>query len=278
MTVSAGLPGIIPGLPESAGPGRVAAMESIPAGLWTDCHNHLQLRWNGGSVAEMLDALGIARCVVNATREADWDRVAAMAAACPNRLVAAYGIHPWHAAEAADGWEERLHSRLTADPRATLGECGLDGLAAADPAVQRRVFLAHLRIARDLGRGITVHCVRAWGGVLDALTEMPPPALLMHGYGGSAETAARLVKMGAYFSCNARMLGLRAGKASEVFRHLPLCRMVVETDSGTEQDGNPARIAETGTELASLLAMGLEELRDRVEANVSRLFAGAFGS
>lgn len=253
-------------------------MESTCADHWTDSHNHLQLRWDGAGLAEMLDARGTARCVVNATREEDWDRVAAMAAACPHRIVAAYGIHPWHAAVAADGWEQRLRSRLTADPRATVGECGLDGLAAADATAQMRVFLAHLRIARDFGRVVTVHCVRAWGGLLDGLAEMPPPGLLMHGYGGSLETAARLVKMGAYFSCNGRMFGPRAGKSPEVFRHLPPDRMVVESDFGAEQDGNPADVAETGAGLASLLAMELDELRARVESNASRLFANAFGN
>lgn len=216
--------------------------------------------------------------MVNATREEDWDRVAAMAAACPHRIVAAYGIHPWHAAVAADGWEERLRSRLTADPRATVGECGLDGLAAADAALQRRVFLAHLRIARELGRAVTVHCVRAWGGLLDALAEIPPPGLLMHGYGGSLETAARLVRMGAYFSCNGRLFGPRAGKAPEVFRCLPVERILVETDAPSAPEReisgpecpNSLAIGRVAGSLADLLRIDRESLARILEANASQ--------
>jgi TatD DNase family protein len=77
-------------------------------------------------VGEMKDA-GITGCVVNATREDDWDAVAALAREFPGFVFPAYGIHPWHADAARESWEERLRERLLSDPMSSVGEVGVDG-------------------------------------------------------------------------------------------------------------------------------------------------------
>ncbi len=224
----------------------------------------------------MLDRAGILRGVVNATREDEWDQVAAMAAACPERVVAAYGIHPWHADTVTAGWEDRLRERLSADPEATVGECGLDGVAAVDPAAQVRVFSAQLGIARELGRVVTVHCVRAWGAVVDVLLQEAPPRFLMHGYAGSLETAGRLIPMGGWFSANDRLLDARRGRAMEVFRRLPLDRVVLESDAGVDEGKERISLPDLESRLACELELERSGLAQRLEANAAQLFAGSF--
>lgn len=95
-----------------------------------DSRNHLQSgkfgRPCGEMVGEMKDA-GITGCVVNATREDDWDAVAALAREFPRFVFPAYGIHPWHADAARESWEERLRERLLSDPMSSVGEVGVDG-------------------------------------------------------------------------------------------------------------------------------------------------------
>jgi len=52
-----------------------------------DSHNHLQSGCFGKPVEELVDEMkaeGITGCVVNATREADWDVVAGLALAFPD--------------------------------------------------------------------------------------------------------------------------------------------------------------------------------------------------
>ena len=223
----------------------------------------------------LLGSMGAVRCVVNATREDDWDRIAALAAACPERVVAAYGIHPWHAETASDGWQKRLRERLAADPRATVGECGLDGSVGGDRELQRRVFTDHLRIAREMNRVVTIHCVRAWGGVLDALTESSPPRFLMHGYAGSAEMAVRFAALGGWFSANGRVAEM--GKLG-VFRSIPLDRVVLESDYGAADGADCPRLGDVAAALALALGCGANELAERIEANASVLFGETFAT
>ena len=67
--------------------------------IWFDCHNHLQFS-RLGDPAPLLAAMhsaGVERCVVNATCEAEWAAVAALARAYPESLIPAFGIHPNHA-------------------------------------------------------------------------------------------------------------------------------------------------------------------------------------
>lgn len=95
-----------------------------------DAHNHLQSSRFGKPVGELIAemrAAGITGCVVNATREADWEAVAALAREFPGYVFPAYGIHPWHADAAREGWEERLRERLLSDPMSSVGEVGVDG-------------------------------------------------------------------------------------------------------------------------------------------------------
>ena len=60
--------------------------------------------------------------------------------------------------------------------------------------VQLDAFTSQLRIATELRR-LLVHCVRSDGALLDTLRETPalPPTLIMHAFGGSAETAKALL-------------------------------------------------------------------------------------
>ena len=262
-------------------------MEPKDAPRWTDCHNHVQLlpMADSDAVLAAMSRVGVVRCVVNATREEEWGAVEELAVAWPERVVPAFGIHPWHAGKVATGWEERLRSLLARHPGAGVGECGLDGLAAVAQPVQRQVFETQLGIARELGRVLTIHCVGGWNGLFEALTkEPPPPRFLMHAYSGSVETALRLARMGAWFSFNGSFLEARRRKAVETFRKLPLGRVVVETDAPTGlpptewvshplpgQANHPANLPRIGIGLAAALGREVDELAERMERNAVEL-------
>jgi len=111
-------------------------------------------------------------------------------------------VHPWWAGttldarDTSDGqhkttgsWLDALRVRLLDAPEALVGEIGLDGLrggasdGALDVETQDAAFRAQLRVAADLRRPCTVHCVRAFGRLRDALLA----ADALHSYGGSLE-------------------------------------------------------------------------------------------
>lgn len=202
-----------------------------------DSHNHLQSERFGKRPGEVIDTMstaGISGCVVNATCEEDWDAVAALAEEFPGFVFPAYGIHPWKADSAMAGWEERLKSRLEDEPRATLGEIGVDGwVDSPSMDAQREVFVKQVEIAVETGRIMTVHCLKAWEELFSVMDELPdwPEKFLMHSFGGSIEVAERLLKKGAWFSFSGYFLQSRKRKVLEVFKQLPTNRILLETDA-----------------------------------------------
>ena len=259
-----------------------------------DAHNHLhdpRLAPHLPAILAELARLGVTRAVVNGTREDDWPAVAALARAQP-RIVPSFGLHPWHIATRSPGWLARLREHLDAHPGAAIGEIGLDRwIAGHDPEAQREVFTAQLALAAERNLPVTIHCLRAWGPLWDILRTHPLPArgFLLHAYGGPAEMVRGFVKRGAYFSFNAYFLHDRKAAQRAVFQHLPIERLLVETDAPDlrppdDQNPNPllapdgtpinhpANLALAYTALANLRDIPAAELTDQVAHNFARLF------
>lgn len=257
---------------------------------WTDAHNHLQdprLGDDSAGIVAAARAAGVSRCVVNATREEDWDAVEEIAARYPGFAFPAFGIHPWHAHTAKEGWESRLMEKLRRDPLASVGECGIDQwVSEPHVSVQMPVFLAQLRIARETKRPLTIHCLKAWGLLFDAFQAEPPPErFLMHSFGGSIETARRLLPLGAYFSFSGHFLHDRKRAALDGFKQLPMDRILLETDAPdmlpppemvthplASGHNHPANLPSIGEALAAILGMSAENLLKISSDNAARCF------
>lgn len=257
--------------------------------MWIDSHNHLQdsrLENKPGILLAMKNA-GVSQCVVNATGQADWEDVSELATQHPDFILPAYGIHPWQAHTAIDGWEGDLQTLLRNQPKATIGECGLD-LWINEPDIQTQIpiFEAQLEIAREMDRTITIHCLKAWDVLFEVFKRQPPPLrFLMHSFGGSIEIARRLIPLGAYFSFSGYFLQPRKAKVIEVFRHLPLDRILLETDAPDmlpphdfishplpESRNHPANLASIAEGLANALGQAPAELSRLAGENFRRCF------
>ena len=218
-----------------------------------DAHNHLQdpaLAPHLARIAAAWPGLagGRGEMVVNGTHPDDWPRVAALAAAHPF-VRPAYGIHPWDAGSPRPAdWLAQLTALLDADPRATVGETGLDRwiLGSARPddprlAGRRRapmeeqiaVFLPQLELAAARDLAVTIHCLQAFDDLLPLLRARPRPArgFLLHAYGGPAGLVPELVKLGAWFSFNPAFLDPRKTRQQDAFRAVPAERLLCETDA-----------------------------------------------
>ncbi|YCM45489.1 TatD family hydrolase [Verrucomicrobiaceae bacterium 227] len=201
-----------------------------------DVHNHLQDPRLSNQRAELISEMkvaGITACVVNGTSEDDWPAVAALAAEYPGFVIPSFGVHPWKVAQRSENWLSKLRDILTGHPHAPIGECGLDRwMASPDLEAQHKVFRAHLNLALELGRPLTIHCLKAWGPLLSELREASAlPKFLLHSYGGSRETANELLKLGAFFSFSGYFLHPRKEKTRAIFASLPPDRILVETDA-----------------------------------------------
>ena len=173
---------------------------------------------------------------------------------------------------------------LEEHPQSSIGECGLDGWVS-EPAmpVQVPVFIAQVRIARDLGRPLTIHALKAWEALFAAFAEVPPPRFLMHSFNGSIEIARRLANLGAYFSFSGHFLHPRKAALLEVFRQLPRERLLLETDAPDmlppqeiishplpDHRNHPANLPAIGDALAKALGMSSEDLAETTRENFGR--------
>jgi len=259
-----------------------------------DAHNHLHdvrlLPHRAGILAE-LSRLNVTRSVVNGTREGDWEAVAALAAAEPF-VLPSFGLHPWHVADRTPGWMEALRAQLAAHPGAGIGEIGLDRwVQGHDLELQKEVFLAQLAIAASENRPATIHCLKAWGALRDAMEHHPVPAcgFLLHAYGGPMEMVKGFAQRGAFFSFNPYFLHDRKSERREVFREIPPDRLLIETDAPdmlppdalnrhplSDEVGapinHPANIALAYESLAKIRGIEVGELAHLVEENFNRLF------
>lgn len=244
---------------------------------WTDAHNHLQDPRLGDPepVIARMRAVGIDRCVVNATCEDDWPRVEALYRAHPGFVVPAYGVHPWKAHLATAGWADRLHALLDRTPQAAIGECGVDKwVDSPGIEVQAPVFEAQIRLAREFDRTLVIHCLKAWQPLFDSFERVPPPRrLLFHSFNGSIETARRLLPLGAYFSFSGYFLHPRKAEVLEMYLKLPPDRVLMETDapdmrpppefiSDALESGinHPANLSAIAAGFAEKAGISLEEL------------------
>ena len=281
---------------------------------WFDAHNHLQDSRLGNDPlgwVSVAAAAGIAGMVVNGTCEGDWPEVRRLAAQCPE-VIPAFGLHPWRVSARSPRWRDALIECLDQTPRAGLGEVGLDrwildqslercvelGTGPLGPApleVQLEVLDEQLMLASERGLPITVHCLKAWGPLMEYLRGRPrlPRGFLLHSYGGSMELVPELVRLGAHFSISGHSLHPRKALQAGVFRAIPRDRLLIETDApdqlppadwvshpATETRGRPVnspvnlvRIAEG---VSGLLGIPIEELAAHCEANWMRFFGPPF--
>lgn len=281
--------------------------------MFFDAHNHLQddaLAPHLDAITNDLEKLPLSGAVVNGTNEHDWDRVAALAARHP-WIIPSYGLHPWDAGNRGPDWFAQLRAHIEADPRAAVGEIGIDrwmlgarpddprlaGLRRAELSEQGEVMLKQLALAASENRAVTIHCIQAWGTLCEILERVNLPArgFLLHAYAGPAELIPRFAALGAYFSLNTAFLppskdspsGHPPAEATRLhnFKLIPQDRLLVETDAPAMPppeawrthalpDGlnHPGNIVAATEALAAVLGRPVDEAAAMVAENFRRLF------
>jgi len=226
-----------------------------------DAHNHLQNYAVPEELAAALaaaSAAGVEGMHCCATRPGDWRRVLEISSGWEN-ITPCLGVHPWFAAEVSGGWLAELEALLLRGP-ACVGEIGLDAVRAT--AGQEEVFIAQLELAKKLDRPVMLHCVGAWGRMLELLRAHRPPAFLLHAYGGSPELVINFLALGGYFSFGGELLAPERAKARAALKTVPRGRLLFETDSPAHGCAGPAGIAEVVKAAATILAVPAAELAE----------------
>jgi TatD DNase family protein len=201
---------------------------------------------------------------------------AALALARAGAAVApAAGIHP---NELSGDWSDV--AALASEPEiVAIGETGLDYYRGRDAAVaQRRSFLRHLALAGDLGLPVIVHNRAADDDVLRALADWRGTAIL-HCFVGTLDLAERALALGCYLGIGGPLTFKSSGALRETVAHLPLDRLLVETDAPflapaphRGQRNEPAHVRLVAQKLAELRALPLDEVARVTAENARRVF------
>lgn len=227
--------------------------------MW-DSHVHLQAL---GPAAELAAAWPEDyRAVSSACVPEEWEALAQLAEACPDRVIPAFGLHPERAQEWNDSHRHSIHHYLQRFPRAWCGETGLD--KRYPPEAQKRGLRLQAEIALQMQRPLVLHCVGQYGATLEVLKQsgytLQSPPVVLHRFGGSAQVAREFLRQTrCFFSLHAS--SLQKVSVQQALDSLPADRVLMETDGD----------ARLGAGLTSTEKMRLlREQAQRIHAETAR--------
>ena len=213
---------------------------------------------------------GISKVCLSACFEKDW-RCLSRFGVDSGKILKSYGLHP--ASKAGNSEVERLKNFL---PKAdAVGEIGFDSRSFSEfgKSSQRNLFSLQVELASEFELPIIVHCVGAWGELIEALSEnfFGKKGFLIHGAACSADIAARLRKLGGYFSFGER--NLRFPKAANCLREAGEDRFLLESDSDSLV-GAGARLDRAAKMSAEILGLGVDRVAELSRLNFDRFYHG----
>ncbi|OQR94277.1 hypothetical protein ACHHYP_01537 [Achlya hypogyna] len=264
----------------------------LRTGAWVDAHCHLQdprLRARARDIlarATREGVVAISSCACTETEWADWPAFLAEVETPPVQLLPAFGVHPWYAGDVSPTYLSTLEDTLKLYPNASVGEIGLCKSkrgAAVPMTIQEARFREQLQLAGRLKRPVVVHCVGAYGKVLDIVNaaSLARPVVL-HSFSGAAEMVhsfCRLRGACVYFSINTKMF--THDKALKMLQVIPLDRLLLETDAPDQlppqhlpgvTTNEPMLLPSAAAALATTLGISSKELAERTTANAFRAY------
>ncbi len=260
----------------------------IMSSPFIDAHLHLQDKRFDGLLEAIVDraqVAGVSKLFCNSVSEEDWPVVGGLAAAHPG-IMPFLGLHPWFSEEVRPGWQGRLRRALKPfNDNVGIGETGLDRSCSVDFAVQQEMFRAHLELAAALHLPVSVHCVRAWGALVDIVIEFAAekklPSVMIHSFSGSSEMMRRLTGLGCYISYSEALLDPNQKKIRETFTQTPRSLLLLETDAPYKKNphaqtgrrdhefNEPADIVALYEFGATLLALSVEDFSAQIYDNAA---------
>ena len=252
--------------------------------MFIDSHCHIDFPDFSEGVMPLLENMRAAHvdaalCV--SVNLENFPRVLTVAETHPN-LYASVGVHPDHDAGREPDVDELV--ALARHPRVVaIGETGLDyyRMAREDVDWQRARFRTHIRAARQAGKPLIIHTRNAAADTLAIMAEEGAQAAggVMHCFTESWEVAEAALAMGFYISFSGIVTFKSAKDLKDVARHVPLERMLIETDSPylapmphRGKRNEPAYVRHVAEEIANLRGIPLEQVAATTSRNFSDLF------
>ena len=254
-----------------------------------DAHCHLtdeRLNRSTEAVVQRAFEHGVHHMINCGTNPADWPLVLDQAARFPS-LIPAVGVHPWFIRDLPDHWAEQLETFLRSHPALLIGETGLDALRnPPDFEHSKKVFRRQIELAVEFRRPLIIHCVRAWGPLLEALKGFGPlpTGFMLHAFSGAPEIIRELLPLNAFFSFSGAVTQPGNHRVRNAVRLVPEDRLLIETDApdflpaaipDRALPNEPANLPLILDAVAELRNCSAAELAERTTANARRFLCPA---
>lgn len=197
-------------------------------------------------------------------------------------IYATVGVHPHDAVEVGEDSLTELARHLRHPRVVALGEIGLDYHWNAWPKeVAHQAFRAQIALAKSLEKPFVVHNREAHADILELLKEQAPypSGFVMHCFSGSLEMAREFLCLGGFISLAGPVTFKNAPRLHEVARHVPLERLLIETDCPylapdpyRGQRNEPAYLVSIAKAVAQRRGIKPAELASATTANAKKLF------
>lgn len=252
--------------------------------MMVDTHAHLAdpvFNVDRAVVLERARAAGVTAVVVVSQNLADAHRVLDLAREHP-MLRPALGLYPGE----GDAQEaERLVALIRArrDEIAAIGEVGLDHWLAKDLDAQQRqaqILDRFVDLSLELDLALNLHSRSAGRAVIELLLRRGARRVQLHAFDGRASTAQPALDAGFFLSIPPSIV--HSQQKRKLVRHLPLDRLLLETDSPVlgptpGERNEPANVLVAAREVAAIKGVSLEVVLEAAARNTRSLYGDAAG-
>jgi TatD DNase family protein len=253
-----------------------------------DSHCHLQdeaFDADRGAVLARARAAGIERILVPGYDLASSRAAVALAAAEPELIDAAVGVHPHHAAATTEADWAELEDLASRPAVVAVGEIGLDFFRnLSPPDVQRAGFERQLALAAAVRKPVLVHDRDAHAEIGDRLLAWQGPDRpvrgVLHAFSGDASMAARMTASGFLVSFALPIAFRSAAGPREAAAALADGSFLIETDApwlapgGAGERNEPTTVLRVAAELARLRGSSAEAVAAAARSAYDRLLGG----
>ena len=185
-------------------------------------------------------------------------------------IYAAVGWHPVDAIDFRDTHYEYIKELSNHEKVVAIGEMGLDHHWDTSPKdIQERVFRRQIQLAKEVNLPIIIHNREATEDVLRILKEENAAEIggIMHCYSGTVDQIKPCLDMNFYLSLAGPVTFKNAKEAKEVATHIPLDRLLIETDAPylaphpyRGKRNEPAYVTKVAETIAELRGLDYDEV------------------
>ncbi|MBI5562383.1 MAG: YchF/TatD family DNA exonuclease [Deltaproteobacteria bacterium] len=197
----------------------------------------------------------------------------------------ALGVHP-HQAALVKGEGVYAEMQALALDKANrvvaIGETGLDyHYKDTIPAKQKEVFIAQMRLSRELNLPLIVHTRDAAKDTMDILKAEGAGEVggVIHCFSGDAKTAEEALGLGFYLSFTGVVTFPKSGDLREVVKKVPIERMFIETDCPylapaphRGKRNEPAYVVHAARAIAEIKGLSVDDVARITAQNAEELF------